>query len=74
MHNETFIVEHVNFEKLRLIGDRLLHIKRLQTVPYNFDWDPEVQSFLSNIKVLAEEKLWEYSKRAETAKSPLQYS
>lgn len=66
MHNETYSGDHVNFEKLRLIGDLLLHVKKIQSVAYdNLAADQQIQLYLSEIKVLPEQELWLRSKRAE---------
>jgi len=63
LHNESTLENAINFDKLRLLGGHLLYIKKLQVTPYVIPNDDLVQSYLSNLTVLSENLLWEYSNR-----------
>jgi len=56
----------VNMDKLNLIAQIILEVKRFQTVPFAIDKDPVLAGYLSKLLTLPEEMLYKHSLLCET--------
>jgi hypothetical protein len=64
--NQDFIEDdHVNFEKLMILGGVILEVQRYQKKAYTMQVDKRLETNLKKLVVFPEEVLYKHSLRAE---------